>query len=395
MFNILQLPFYLLNKLIPKVNLYVSVSRKTYFKKNVFNTNYKKHVLVSYLSNPFNSGTQNKHTNHIECKLACEVLNELNYNVDVIDYDHPSPILFKKYDLIYGFGNQFEQSFYDQDFKGKRIMYSPGCNTVYSNLVSCVRLKEYTKIGGQLNPHLVRTTNDAWPLQKYLSDAIICQGNDFVLNTYKSMDEHTNYYQINCFPLSSTQPKNTLQKDFKLAKYNLLWFGSQGSVHKGLDIALEIIEKNPKLKLYIRGLNTNHEQEIITRYQHLINNKQVNIAQYVDVNSAEFTSLMQTCGGVIFPSASEGGAAALLTVMTHGGLVPIITKACGLDIDHLGFIAEECTLYSVEEQLNKYLNTSDDDLLKLSQTIKEEINKTYNTVNYKNNIRQLFTKILS
>jgi hypothetical protein len=52
---------------------------------------------------------------------------------------------------------------------------------------------------------------------------------------------------------------------------------------------------------------------------------------------------MQNCGGDIFPRASEGGVAALLTVMSHGGLIPIITKACGLVIEHLGFIANKTT----------------------------------------------------
>jgi hypothetical protein len=395
MFKILQFPLSILNWFIPKVNIHLSIGRKTYFKKNVFNTNFNNRALVSYLSAPFAGGPQNKHTNHLECLFAAKALNNLGYNVDVIDFDYHKKISYENYQMIYGFGDQFEQSFYDTNFKGKRVLYSPGCNTVYSNLVSCIRLKEFAKNGGELNPKLIRTTNDAWPLQKYLSDAIICQGNDFVLNSYKDTFKDTNYYQINCFPLDCNQTFDTCKKDISTAKYNLLWFGSQGSVHKGLDIALQLVEKYPNIKLYIRGLNLKHEHAILERFSHLIDNNQVDVKQYVDINSLEFIELMQNCGGIIFPSASEGGAAALLTVMAHGGLVPIITKSCGLDIEHLGFIANETTLEDVELQLNKYLAKPDDELLELSQKIKAEINATYNITNYQNKIKAILDDILN
>jgi len=267
MFKILQFPLSILNWFIPKVNIHLSLGRKTYFKKNVFNTNFKNNALVSYLSSPFVKGVQNKHTNHLECLFAAKALNNLGYNVDVIDFDYHKKISYENYQMIYGFGDQFEQSFYDANFKGKRVLYSPGCNTVYSNLVSCIRLKEFAKNSGELNPNLIRTTNDAWPLQKYLSDAIICQGNDFVLNSYKGTFKDTNYYQINCFPLDCNQIIDTYPKDYSAAKYNLLWFGSQGSVHKGLDIALQLVEKYPNLKLHIRGLNLKHEHSRFRKVQ--------------------------------------------------------------------------------------------------------------------------------
>lgn len=395
MYKIFQFPLTILNWFIPKVNIHLSIGRKTYYKKNVFKTSFQHNALVSYLTTPFIKGAQNRHTNHLECSFAANALNELGYNVDVIDFDYHEEITYDKYQIIYGFGNQYENSFYDLNFKGKRILYSPGCNTVYSNLVSCLRLKEFSKNEGELNPKLIRTTNDAWPLQKYLSDAIICQGNDFVLNSYKGTFKDTNYYQINCFPLDCNQTIDNYKKKFSAAKHNLLWFGSQGSVHKGLDIALQLIEKHPELKLSIRGLNLKHEHAIIKRFSHLIDRNQVDVKQHVDINSSEFIELMQNCGAVIFPSASEGGAAALLTVMAHGGLIPIITKSCGLDIEHLGFIANETTIEDIELQLKKYLAVPDEELSELSQKIKTEINATYNISNYQKNIKVILKEILN
>jgi hypothetical protein len=142
-------------------------------------------------------------------------------------------------------------------------------------------------------------------------------------------------------------------------------------------------------------LNLRHEHAILEKFQHLIHNNQVDLEQHVNINSPEFVTLMHNCGGVIFPSASEGGAAAILTVMSHGGLIPIITKSCGLDIEHLGFIANETTQESVEVQLNQYLDKPDTELYALSQKIKTEINATYNIANYQNKIKSILSDILN
>jgi hypothetical protein len=161
-----------------------------------------------------------------------------------------------------------------------------------------------------------------------------------------------------------------------------------------MDIVLHLVEKNQKLKLCIRGLNLKHEHVILEKFQHLIRSNQVDVKQHVDINSPEFVALMQNCGGVIFPSASEGGAAAILTVMAHGGLIPMITKACGLDVEHLGFIANETTQESVEVQLNQYLSKTDTELYALSQKIKTEIFTTYSMANYQNRLKNILTDIL-
>lgn len=384
----------LVNLCIPKVNLHINIARKTHFKKNVFKTAYHQKALVSYISEPFLKKGKKTHTNYFECLYAAEALSSLGYNVDVVDYDHREEVSFNGYEIIYGFGNQFEASFQDFGFKGKRIVYSPGCNTVYSNMASCLRLKTFTDGGGIPDIRLIRAVNDAWPLQKYLSDAIICLGNQFVTNTYKEVFPNIKYYQINCFPLQRKQPIQHFQKDFKKVKNNLLWFGSQGSIHKGLDIALKLVEKNPNLSLYIRGLNMKHESAILSNYHHLIKSNRVNIKQHVIVDSDEFVELMKDCGCIIFPSASEGGAAAILTTISHGRLIPIITKSCGLDIENFGFVAKETTTESVEEQLNTYLSKSETELSELSEIIKNEIDTNYTPDNYRRNIKAIIEDIL-
>jgi glycosyltransferase involved in cell wall biosynthesis len=248
--------------------------------------------------------------------------------------------------------------------------------------------------GGSLNPNLVRTTGEAWPLQKYLSDAVICLGNEFVLNTYKQDYDQTSYYRLNCFPLELNNDIEIIEKDFSKVKYNLLWFGSQGSVHKGLDLTLQLIDQHKNLKLYIRGLNLKNEYELINQFEHLIAQNRLDVKPFVDINTEEFSELMQTCGAVIFPSASEGGAAAILTVMKHGGLIPILTKACGLDIDDISFMADETTYDAINKQLERYLNTTDIELLELSKRTRQEATEHYSQELYQNHLKKILNNIV-
>lgn len=388
----IQAPFNLLNIFIPKIRFELTIKRKTYFIKNVFGSTFNKKAIVIYLSDPFNNKLKNKHTNHVECYLAAKCLHDLGYNVDVVDFDYSGTIEYSDYKVIYGFGDQFEQSFYSNEFKGKRIVYSPGCNTVYSNKESAKKLKQFA---GAKNPKLIRATNNAWPLQKYLSDAIICLGNQFVLNTYRDDFPEMDYYSINCFPLDRPDKIEISGKDFTKAKNNILWFGSQGTVHKGLDTALALIERNPNLKLFVRGIDLNNEGDVLLPFKHLISTKRVDVKEYVDVKSKEFEWLMLNCAASVFPSASEGGAAALLTVMTHGGLIPIITKPCGLDVEHLGFVALSSTLNDVEEAFLAYLKLTPHELQQKSTIIQNEISKVYNKQNYELELKQILSKILA
>ena len=55
--------------------------------KNFYNANHAKNVLISYIVRPFKKGVSLTHTNHAEALQIAQVFNELNYNVDVINYN--------------------------------------------------------------------------------------------------------------------------------------------------------------------------------------------------------------------------------------------------------------------------------------------------------------------
>jgi glycosyltransferase involved in cell wall biosynthesis len=384
-----------INSLFPKIDLSIKFHPKAVFLTNVFKTDHQRKVLVSYISAPFIHGQKSVHTNYIECYFAAQIFNELGFCVDVIDFNSEYIPDYSKYGVIYGFGTPYEKSFYDPSFTGIRIIYSPGCNTVYSNIVSSLRLKSARKKLGYFPARLSRVTNDAWPLQKYLSDAIICLGNAFVADTYGKENLEMPIYSLDLFHLKPDTEIDLSDKDFGAAKFHLIWFGSQGSIHKGLDIALEIIEKNSGLTLHVCGYDQKNEPEILTLYKTIFDGGRAINHGFVDINSPKFKDLMLQCGAVIFPSTSEGGAASIITLMANGGLVPVITKQCGLTLNNLAFEAEKATVEDLDAQVQQYLLMDTVALKKRATELQQYAQSVHSYPLYQSNLRSIIGKILA
>jgi glycosyltransferase involved in cell wall biosynthesis len=382
-----------LNKLMPKIDIKIEFRAKASFKKNVFNTSHRKgKVLISYITTPFTKGLVNSHTNILECYTAAQIFSDLGYMVDVVDYFDDSIIKFEDYDVIYGFGDVYEKSFLNTQFKGKRILYSPGCNTVYSNIVSCKRIHELKPKFGYYPVNLSRVTNNAWPLQKYLSDAIIVLGNEFVKETYQKENQAMNCIAINGFGMEHKEAKVTLQK-FNDKKYNIVWIGSKGSVHKGLHIVLELVKNNPKVVLHILGFDKNREPEFETAFSSIMHDPRIINHGFIDVSTPKFHEIISSCGAIFFPSASEGSAPAVITA-TNFGLIPIITKECGLDFDSNEFITE-AENSEISAAWHNYLNSSEEILEQKSIAIQKISRERYSFTQYKINLQKILSALLN
>lgn len=378
-----------------KVQLSVQLVKRTAFLKDVFQSGYQKRVLISYLTSPFKKGLSDSHTSTKECYTAALVFHELGFCVDVVDLDDENRVTnFGCYDAIYGFGTPYEKSFGDPNFKGKRILYSTGCNSNYTNLSTTARLRDFYIKTNKISPQLIRTVGQSWPLQKYLSDAIITLGNKFVGDTYRRDNISNPIYEINLF-YAESKTQTVIEKDYSKIKNNLIWFGSQSSVHKGLDIALDMLQLFPEITLYVCGYQKANEPEVYEYYKTLFESGRAVDCGFLNIHSNAFIALLDNVGGVLFPSAAEGGAAALLTLMGNAGIVPITTKSTGLDIEQYGFIADEVNTESVKLQVEKYLNTSPNMLTALSEKLRQEIRIKHSYESYKTRLYKVIQSTLA
>lgn len=363
---------------------------------NVFKKKNNKKVLISYVKTPFMTGLDVVHTQATECYSAANIFDKLGYNVDVIGFNEIKESMnYNDYDIIYGFGESLEKSFIKPDVKAslKRIVYGTGCSVDYANKNGLKRLVPFDKKHKTNASCSLRFANFT-PHQLYLSDCIIALGNKFSANTYRNEYMKSTVCSLPLFYFNTVKI-NLENKNFTEAKKNFLWFGSAGALHKGLDLCIEYFKKHPELTLHICGI-PEREKEFFRVYNKELNNKVPNIINhgFINIKGEVFKNLMQKCGFAIYPTVSEGGSPGLLTVMGNGGLIPITTEACSLDIDHLGFIMKEPNEKELEEQMKKVLKLSDKKTKELSVKVKKEISEHYTLEKYKNSLEKIIKKAI-
>ncbi|MCW3107250.1 MAG: glycosyl transferase, group 1 family protein [Segetibacter sp.] len=355
---------------------------------NVFKTHFRKRVLLSYIQQPFIEGIKYHHTNYLECYTAAEVFSELGYCVDVVDlFDNKTVIDFPNYDIVYGMGVALEKSFYSSCAERiVKIYYSTGCNPFYSFKASALSVRDFYFSKGKLIPQSSRVLEYFWPFQYLLSNCIIALGNQFVADTFLELDSKLNCHCVNAFYFN-VNDIDIDKKDFGIVKNHFLWFGSSGLLHKGLNLLIDIFERRKDITLHICGADKNetkfweHYQPVVDNCSNIVNHN------FIDIESTEFKELMNNCAFCIFPTASEGGAPSMLNVMANGGLIPIASKACGIDIGNLGFVFETLSQEEIEKHIEKAMMYTSSELIEKSKFVKEFVRSNYTFDIYKSNIK--------
>lgn len=381
----------ILNKIITRANILfkpksILIAPLT-FKENLFDKTYKKRALVSFIVYPYTVESNIFfHTQTQECICICECLNELEYVVDLIDYNnYDDKYLNKDYNLIFGFGEPIEKIVKKTISKNYLLIaYRNGCDNVYSDKVSLDRVYKFYSKTGRLLANSAIVNPESWRYQIKFADSLIIIGNDFVKSTFKN---HSTGH-LNCMNLFYLGNKNIKisEKDFSICKKNFLWFGSRGSIHKGLDILLDFFSKRHELNLYVAGLHTS-ESEFINYYKEVFELKNIRNIGFIDVTSNAFLELMNTCGAIISPSVSEGQSGAVLTVMAAGGLIPIISKNVGLDINDHTICINGFETDNINDAVNRYLEINNNNLMNMAKLNMQFVKENYTFLNYQINLK--------
>lgn len=356
--------------------------------KNYLKTKHKKNALVVYTIAPFRLRAKELHTNFQESRAIVSILNEFSYNVDIVNWDDPRKIDYSRYDLLFGFGLAFENSF-DSSAKPCRVYYATGAHVCYQNHAELLRILSVNKTRGSvLKPK--RTVPWTWSKSTTLSDALIVIGNKWTADTYRKISDQINIYSINATALVNQQVAG-LSRDLGQAKKNYLWFGSAGFVHKGLDLCLEYFAQRPDLNLHICGIK---EDDFFQVYEKELSLPNVEFHGFIDIKSDRYLKLVECCCFSIMPSCSEGQSTALLTTMA-AGLIPIGTAQTGIDIERIGgILINDTTLDAVAESVQVAEKLGVDDLRARADGLMGRLSREYSLQAYKNNLKKLLSKIL-
>jgi glycosyltransferase involved in cell wall biosynthesis len=141
-------------------------------------------------------------------------------------------------------------------------------------------------------------------------------------------------------------------KDFDLCRNHFLWFGSEGLVHKGLDLTLEAFVQMPDCHLTVCG--PVHEEQDFEKAYHreLYETPNIHTVGWVDIGGPAFVDIIQKCVGLVYPSCSEGQSGAVVTCL-HAGFIPIVSFESGVDVEDFGIILKECTVEEIKNAIQQ------------------------------------------
>ena len=302
-------------------------------------------ALLSYITHPFyipqNDSRFMRHINIWHAQEIVRVLNRLGYEVDVIDYRDEIFFVEQPYDLFIGHGGvNFEVIVRQLPAHTKKIYFSTGSYWKFHNDQEISRLEDLHQRRGIRLPS-DRYINYSEDEALHHANGVIGIGNDVTRSTYADFSP---VIMINGTSLYDDHfewcPKN-----YDIGRQHYLYFASGGNLHKGLDLLLEAFSKLEQ-HLWICSSIDRAFASVFSK--ELVNFDNIHTKKWTQPRSRQFYEVMQRCNYCILPSCSEGQSQSVVECMNQG-LIPIVSKATGLDIGDFGVLIEPCTVLEIRK----------------------------------------------
>lgn len=321
-------------------------------------------MLLSYIIEPFllKPGDQisSAHTHDWESFRIAQTFLDLGYSVDVIDYRNTSYISQEHFSFFVGARTNFARIARRLNNDCIKIVHLDTAHWVFNNHATYKRsldLQRRKQITMPVLSHRIIEPNFAIEHADYAT----LLGNRFTISTYEYAQK-----PIYLIPISTCVTYDSPEKkDVEKCRNNFLWFGSNGMVHKGLDLLLEIFADTPDYHLYICGPVENEKDFVKVYYKELFQTRNIHTTGWVDVHSAQFIEIMNTCIGLIYPSCAEGQNGGVVNCL-HAGLIPLISYQSGVDVNDFGFILTDCSKEEIRETILKISRLPVDQLKSMS-----------------------------
>lgn len=363
---------------------YISMALGKYIKNVRTPEDYtERRALLIYITLPFKNLNINSHTNIQEARVIADVLSDLGFVVDVMDYRNTHYVEVGQYDLIMGFGDFFESLFF-QECSAFKIHYATGAPISIHNFSEVKRIRHLNDANIEVKP--VRIVDRSWPASELLSNAIISVTDGWASGMYKQ-----NHKMVCSVPITYLQPQKNYTFDTSIKnKKNYIWFGGFGGVHKGLDLCLEVFKNKKELTLHVCGLNTDKEADFINQYKDLLSLENIVWHGRLDIDKA--VEIIDLCQFTILPSCSEGCATSVLTCMARG-CIPIVTEQAGIEFRNRITI-KDLSVQSVNSAVEVAQSMSNVELNSLSKESATWCKSKHNINIFKDKMTHILSKLV-
>lgn len=339
-------------------------------------------AIKDWIEKKYSDKNYSGHSMHWESIEMVKVLSSLGYNVDVADCTGPLPkIAWDKYQLVIDERNNLKDA---PIVPGQlRIHYATGCQWLFHNTAEYIRLLDFR----------LRTGISTYPARQvapvYSDEIANCTsyfGGDFQRDLFTYPDK--------TFPLalSSSFIPAFKEKEISTSRQNILWLGSRGFIHKGLDIVLEAFKEIKNFNLHI-CTNLEVEPQFYSWFKKEFNNcSHIHYHGWLNVNELQFHQIAENCIAAVYCSAAEGGAGAIIQAMQFG-CIPVVNDSTALRGQHTGFFLKGETpkelISSIGEVLKNIATIPDQELSEKSAAVRAYANLNHSRAAYSQSFSQL------
>lgn len=360
------------------------------FSKYLKSSNDNKKALISYLSQPVLDdlhGLKNPlFSNSGAGRTIPKVLNQLGYQVDVMNWDDTAQI-HGEYDLvIYHGGTNIDTIKNLKTSSNKLLYYSTGSYWKYHNTEEEKRL-QYFEDRHHKRYKLDREIKDSEEVANSMADTIISLGNKDTARTYNKF-KHVYNLEGGSMPVS-------VPRKIVIPKDNIIGFvfiAGPGNLHKGLDILLDAWQALPPN--YHLHIITYLDKEFIKLYKkQLYKTQNIHTHGYVLQRSQQFYEIINTCQYSVLLSCSEGSPGSVIESMCQG-LIPIVTKQSHISIDGFGKKIAHVSVDRVEKALLNAGKVDRQSIAKKQKQLRKWAIKQFSVESYEHNLTKIIKKVM-
>lgn len=312
---------------------------------------------------------------------------DLGYSVDVINFHNRTFIPKKEYQVFVGALEGFSRLAPLVNDSCTKILHAVYAHWLVNNGAQYHRLEQLkNRKGIVLQPvKLVQPDNSIG-----LADHVTTLGNQFTIESYRFSGK-----PIHRVPISATHhlPFNS-GKDVNHSRRSFLWLGSNGFVHKGLDLVLEAFVEMPDYQLIICA-PIDQEVEFAKAYsKELYETDNVHVMGWVDVGGNKFADVVGKCIGLVYASCSEAGGGAVIQCM-HAGLIPIVSYESSVDVStDFGITLQQSSIEEIKKAVRDIAERPGEELLRMSRRAWEYAREHHTRQRFAEVYRRVITSIL-
>ncbi|MBR1783337.1 MAG: glycosyltransferase [Bacteroidales bacterium] len=348
---------------------------------------------VSYIADVFYELDNDEYlASHQNVREAVEIVRALNrqgMNVYVQTFHSAISLpALKNVRLVFGVEPNYNRAC--QLYKDAyMIYYATGAYAEHQNNQVIVSTNAFNeKYGSNLpyrrllsNPH---SADGALVAYEY-ADKMLMIGSSFTLATFP-----VHLQKKISFIRQSTQELNVMHEVTDAPENEFLFIGSYGNVLKGIPLLVDFFSTHRSMVIHIVGPLESDLMEALK------NSLTPNIIFHgrLNLNSANFKTLVSTCNFIVYPSGSEGSPGSVLCAMKFG-MIPIVTPWAAFDeIKDYGYVMKDWSIDALADGILWAVSLKPDSRLKYKQRCAEYARNNYTIDLFRAQINAYFEKIL-